>query len=269
MAGIDAIRDIVFVHGIQWKNNKLLVGYSLKTQKLIKKQAPSVNFRFHEVLWSDIVEEDQRKILNGAGLISDIATGNILSNLLTYIQLIGKKTDFNIESSSEAFETKIPDLLKSKKSKHLKNALSAVMDLAFYFSDKYGTLVREKVIETINNASTETAPVLFGHSLGSVILADIIRKESDSIKVGGFVTAGSPLGLFQPDMDHDIFSRFDWINFYDTDDIVCFWNPLKKKGYKNVIDQKIDVHELPVYSHIKYWTNSVIARELADMALTL
>jgi hypothetical protein len=69
-------------------------------------------------------------------------------------------------------------------------------------------------------------------------------------------------------MDSADFAAFDWVNLYDTDDLVGFWNPLRRKGYSSVMDQRIDTHEFPFYSHVKYWTNSLVARELVDQTLT-
>jgi hypothetical protein len=266
---IDAPRDVVFVHGVQWVRDAALKGYSQPLQDLMQNQAPGVRFRFHEVLWSDVVEVDEQKMLAGEGLIKDILTGSYLDALFELLKLIGQKTEFTLKSKDEAFSTKLPNLIQGKGG-FINKALSAILDLAFYFSAAYGPPVREKVRQTINSITPGLPPVLFGHSLGSVILLDIIREDAakNALSVGGFVTAGSPIGLFQPGQDDPKFSSFDWVNCYDTDDLVGFWNPLRRKGYTSVMDQRIDTHEFPFYSHVKYWTNSFVARELVDMSLT-
>lgn len=267
---IDAPRDVIFVHGVQWERDYQLRGYSRPTQDLMRNQAPTVNFRFHEVLWSDVVERDEELLIGGAGVIADILSGNYVGAVFDLFKLIGQRTDFQLTSQEEAFRTPLPALI-SGKGGFMEKALSAVLDIAFYYSDSYGPRIRAKVRETLDPLRGEPAPILFGHSLGSVILLDILREdiERGDLHCGGFVSAGSPIGLFDPDRDRPEFSRLDWVNFYDTDDLVTFWNPLRKRGYLSVSDQRIDTHELPFYSHVKYWTNSVLARELVDKCLTI
>lgn len=267
---IDAPRDVVFVHGVQWERDYQLKGYSRPTQDLMRNQAPTINFRFHEVLWSDVVERDEALIIGGAGVIADILSGNYVGAVFDLFKLIGQRTDFQLASQDEAFRTPLPALIGGKGG-FMAKALSAVLDIAFYFSDHYGPLIRAKVRETLGPLRGGPAPILLGHSLGSVILLDILREDLDrgELHCGGFVSAGSPIGLFYPDRDRPDFAPLDWVNFYDTDDLVTFWNPLRKRGYATVTDQRIDTHELPFYSHVKYWTNSVMARELVDKCLTV
>ena len=267
MALIDAPRDVVFVHGVQWQRDFELKGYSRPTQDLMQNQAPTIRFRFHEVLWSDVVEVDERKLLGGVGVIDDLLTGDLAGAVFDLFKLIGQRTDFKLKSRTEAFKTPLPKLIAAKGG-FIGNALSAILDIVFYFSPTYGPRVRAKVRETLDPLRGGLPPVLFGHSLGSVIILDIIREDLPNAQVGGFVSAGSPIGLFQADMDSTDFAVFDWVNFYDTDDLVGFWNPLRRKGYSSVMDQRIDTHEFPFYSHVKYWTNSLVARELVDQTLT-
>jgi len=267
VALIDAPRDVVFVHGVQWQRDYELKGYSRPTHDLMQNQAPTVRFRFHEVLWSDVVEVDERRLLAGVGVIADLLTGNLRGAIFDLFALIGRRTNFTLQSPSEAFETPLPQLIAAKGG-FIQNALSAILDLVFYFSDTYGPRVRAKVRETLDPLQGGLPPVLFGHSLGSVIILDIIREAIPNVHAGGFVSAGSPIGLFQPSMDRPEFGALDWVNCYDTDDIVGFWNPLRRMGYATVMDQRIDTHELPFYSHVKYWTNSFVARELVDKSLT-
>ncbi|WP_447975191.1 hypothetical protein [Nitrospira sp. Kam-Ns4a] len=266
---IDAPRDLICVHGVQWQRDYEIKGYSRPTQDLMRNQAPTVNFRFHEVLWSDVVERDEQALIAGAGVIADILQGNYAAAVFDLFKLIGQRTDFQLDSQEEAFQTPLPSLIAGKGG-FVEKAVSAILDIVFYFSDLYGPRIRAKVREALDPLRAGPPPILFGHSLGSVILLDIIREDFDNGRahVGGFVSAGSPIGLFYPDRDRPEFAELDWVNFYDTDDLVTFWNPLRKRGYTSVTDQRIDTHELPFYSHVKYWTNSVLARELVDKCLT-
>lgn len=270
MALVDAPRDAIFVHGVQWERDFQLKGYSRPTQDLMRNQAPSVNFRFHEVLWSDVVEEDEQRLIQGAGVIADVLTGDYADAVFRVFKLIGQRTDFDLQSPDAAFKTPLPALIAGKGG-FIEKALSAVLDIVFYFSDAYGPAVRGKVREAMDTAlrgGDRLPPILFGHSLGSVIVLDLIREGLPDVRAGGFVSAGSPIGLFQPNQDRPEFAGLDWINFYDTDDLVGFWNPLRRCGYAHVADQRIDTHEFPFYSHVKYWTNAALARELVDKCLT-
>jgi len=59
VALIDAPRAVVFVHGVQWQRDYELKGYSRPTQDFMQNQAPTVRFRFYEVLWSDVMQENR------------------------------------------------------------------------------------------------------------------------------------------------------------------------------------------------------------------
>ncbi len=148
MALIDAPRDVVFVHGVQWQRDYELKGYSRATQDLMQNQAPTIRFRFHEVLWSDVVEVDERKLLGGVGVIDDLLTGDLAGSAFDLFKLIGQRTDFKLKSRAEAFKTPLPKLI-AVKGGFIGNALSAILDIVFYFSPTYGPRVRAKVRETL------------------------------------------------------------------------------------------------------------------------
>ena len=274
---MQAPRDLIFVHGVQWDHNKDIEGYSEPLQKEMMKQAPSFDFAFHEVLWSDVVEGVEDDIWSGASLIVDVLDQNYAGAVFDLFQLIGQRSEtlqkdqgFQLKNPAEAFSIPLPDLIAGKGG-FMKKAASAVLDVVLYFST-HGQAIRDKVRETLDQARQDPPPIVFGHSLGSVILLDIIRENiarSGDIGVGGFISAGSPIGLFQANRDDAAFARLKWINYYDLDDLVTFWNPLHDKGYQSVRDRRIDTHELLFYSHTKYWDSSELSSELADRCLTI
>lgn len=263
----DLPRDIIFVHGVQWEWDYQLKGYSRPLQNLMRQQAPSFEFTFYEVLWSDVVEQDEQALIAGAGAIADVLKGNYAGAVFDLFKIIGQRSGFSFASQDEAFNTPLNSLISSKGG-FMEKAASAILDIVFYFSDTYGPRIRQKVRDALAQARTNPPPIVFGHSLGSVILLDLIREDLPNLTVGGFVSAGSPIGLFEPNQDDPALAQLRWVNYYDLDDLVTFWNPLEQKGYATVKDRRIDTHELPFYSHVKYWTNSELARELADKGLT-
>jgi len=52
VALIDAPRDVVFVHGVQWQRDYELKGYSRPTQDLMQNQAPTVRPQHPDVALS-------------------------------------------------------------------------------------------------------------------------------------------------------------------------------------------------------------------------
>ena len=201
-------RDIVFVHGVQWESNRNIKGYSDSLQHNIKLNAGSYVFQFHEILWSDIVEDVEQKLLGGGGFIGDFITGDVLNMIFDLYKIIGDKTNFN-GSMDDLKNANLKELINNKGG-FINKALSAVLDLVLYHTAAYGNEIRAEVRKTLHSLENEKPPVLFGHSLGSVILLDILREDIDrnQLHVGGFVTAGSPIGLFRKDKDHPRYKEF-------------------------------------------------------------
>lgn len=85
-----APRDIVFVHGVQWESDRNIKGYSDSLQHNIKLNAGSSTFNFHEVLWSIIVEDVERKFLGGTDVIGAFSQEIILIRYLDSIDCCNK-----------------------------------------------------------------------------------------------------------------------------------------------------------------------------------
>lgn len=101
--------------------------------------------------------------------------------------------------------------------------------------------------------SDDTATVVIGHSLGSVIAYDLIRQEkiaapgTAGTAVHTFVTCGSPLGIPavrramnipEPEL-LAMPAHIKWLNVYDPDDVVTGAAGLAL-GARNVTDVKVD-----------------------------
>lgn len=281
---IDARRTIVFVHGVQWEPNRVLAGYSRPLQQAIERQAPSTRFRFKEVLWSDVVEQKEQEIFEGGRLMDLLmgglpGLGDIVQKLLVHIfnrEGIQFTTDKDASLSS-----KVSNLISGSGQSFKEKAFSAIMDVILYESGvgTYQQDIRDILNETLDKVgkSDDLAPIVYAHSLGSVISYDVLAKRAAMVTtpVLGLITAGSPLGILrrdvknQPEFAKALREQIFWKNYYDADDFLAFWNPLKLFGYRNLVeDFPIDVSQIPFYSHTRYWTNDDIAMDLADLAAT-
>jgi hypothetical protein len=106
-----------------------------------------------------------------------------------------------------------------------------MQDVESYFND---AALRDKAIQRIVDAVNETSDevILLGHSLGTVVAYDALRRHPD-LPVRAYVSLGSPLGLpmvrrsleaggplrFPDDLD-------SWVNVYDKRDFVTGNQPL-------------------------------------------
>ncbi|MFA6013273.1 MAG: hypothetical protein WC799_25005 [Desulfobacteraceae bacterium] len=258
-------QDIVFVHGVQWQRDMQLKGYSRPLQDLIRSQAPTTEFVFYEALWSDVIENKERILISSGETLVKLVKGEVLQALLDFLKVVGHFVGLDsLKNQDKIANSKLSEMMDDPG--WLGRAISVTLDIVLYLSI-YGDDIRSKVREYINKSDN---PVLMGHSLGSVILFDILAEDArnNQLKCRDFLSAASPLGLFKPNEDIATLSTVNWVNLYDPADLVGFWNPLKKWGYTNPLDSRIKTHELPFYSHVKYWTCSSIADELVDMALT-
>lgn len=279
---IDALRTIIFVHGVQWEPDSELAGYSIALQRAIERQAPSTRFRFKEVLWSDVVEEREREIMR-AGKLIELLDGNVtgLADIVQQLlQHIFKRQGIQyLNDKSATLNSKVADLIQGTGQSFKEKAFSAIMDVILYESGigHFQERIRAKVAEALDAVSNELAPVVYAHSLGSAIAYDVLAAQADTVKVPalGFVTAGSPLGILRrniansPQFETALSGPTFWKNYYDADDFLAFWNPLAVFGYRGYVeDRSIDVSTIPFYSHTRYWSSDEIARDLADFAAT-
>lgn len=98
-----------------------------------------------------------------------------------------------------------------------------------------------KVIDDIVVAKLTAEPTLvIGHSLGSVVAYNVIKRQRRTVDLRGFVTVGSPLGLravsVKLGVAENVASPVSWYNAYDERDIVAL-NPLVKPWFP--VDPKI------------------------------
>lgn len=271
---IAAPRSIVIVHGVQWERNAFLKGYSRPLTLRIQGQAPSTRFDFREVLWSDVVEPLEQLISRGVSLASLAGAGSGLLRVTSRLaQSILQRQDDPAKDRpmGELFDHPLRDVLANDANGFLHKALSAVLDVILYESGLFRAAIQKQVTDVLDEFEGKPAPILYGHSLGAQIAFDVLANANRQ-RAFALVTSASPLGLLRRRVDDGRRKRLrelDWVNYYDTDDFLAFWNPLRLFGYREfVTDRSIDASEVPFYSHIKYWGNSAISRELADLATT-
>lgn len=145
--------------------------------------------------------------------------------------------------------------------------------------------IRAQVLNRILNKLPESGRlVIVGHSLGSVIAADLVRRLPVGLDVAGMLTIGSPLanGNFDVDKLRETLKEPPpnlawWVNFWNSHDPVA-----AHRGVSSVfpwmIDFRIQTKASPrVHDAVEYLTNEAVAaaigfalfgsrsRELADI----
>ena len=138
--------------------------------------------------------------------------------------------------------------------------LDRVADVLGYLG-LHGEEIRRIVRETINR---HPYCVLIGHSLGSVIAADILREEQErdnfaTMHVSGFITLGSPLNILG--MRNSMTNRFPfrWYNLFYPTDPVALGRGLSSNRFPSVLNRKLNAHESFVVSHVSYWPSTVVS----------
>lgn len=128
--------------------------------------------------------------------------------------------------------------------------------------------IRAQVLERILSKLPESGRlVIVGHSLGSVIAADIVRRLPVGLEVAGMVTIGSPLanGAFDMDKLRDTLSEPPanlawWVNFWNVADPVAAHRGVSS-AFPWMIDFRINTKTLPLFAHAaaEYLANDAVA----------
>ncbi|HLE88246.1 MAG TPA: hypothetical protein VI727_11345 [Candidatus Brocadiaceae bacterium] len=113
--------------------------------------------------------------------------------------------------------------------------------------------------------------VLVGHSLGSVISADILREEQQTdnfskMPVSAFITIGSPLNLLKMRNPMDKPFPFVWDNFYYPKDPIAVNGDLIKSEFPGVRNHTLSAGETFAVSHTSYWSSTVLASAVYSMS---
>lgn len=222
--------------------------------------------RCHEILWDDVISENQRQLAvilrKGFGLAPEEDRTGLLMKILLFPKrtINWLRTDFAAESIQDILAYRHPEAYRK---------------------------IHQKVLSCI-----ESIPVrgnqahslsLITHSLGTVVGSDFVwdRQKKHgrfhkSWMLGNFFTMGSPLALFVLQFGLEPFKfpiRLEdpdgrWINIYDRDDPIAY--PLKplNQAYDRVVlkDHAVNTGLFGI-AHTRYWkhrpTQQIIARKLA------
>ncbi len=94
-----------------------------------------------------------------------------------------------------------------------------------YRSPDVKAAVQRRVLDSLEHLPDRAQVVILGHSLGSVVAADILKKLPAHLHVAALVTIGSPLGSISSFRNHDLddfpLDRISaWVNVFDPRDPV-------------------------------------------------
>ncbi|MEU7872398.1 hypothetical protein [Dactylosporangium sp. NPDC049140] len=134
---------------------------------------------------------------------------------------------------------------------------------AYLHRPDLGKVIRAKV----RAAVTPGTRVLFGHSLGSVVAYDMLRRGT--ITADALVTAGSPLGWASVRKALSDTGRLDaavvgsWRNVYDPNDAVTAGRGLAGLG-ADITDEKADNGWQDAHGAVRYLSSAAAGRALGD-----
>lgn len=158
----------------------------------------------------------------------------------------------------------------------------------FVYLDKRGTPEKPgKILEDVlaNLRAAEAARqdgddrlIVIGHSLGGVIMYDLLTYFAPDVKVDQFVTVGSQVALFaemdlygakllnpsiNPDKDRleRPASAARWLNVYDTNDVFSF---CAEKVFNGVVDYRFDTGYGLLEAHGGYFARPSFYKRLAS-----
>jgi len=184
------------------------------------------------------------------------------------------------QASPDKARTRMPGVLRAVDRCFPAGGILAFGDLAQvrrYLSDPE---IKARVDAAVDTAVTPQCRVLIGHSLGSVVAFEYLRRHPEA-RLELLVTLGSPLGLNlvrrrMPDPAYGADSGVppsvrSWVNVYDTRDPVACAGPLARwwPGVRDCppVDNGRDAHAATAYLG-KQATGQAVLEALPDLAVT-
>ncbi|MDX2549054.1 endopeptidase [Streptomyces sp. WI04-05B] len=146
--------------------------------------------------------------------------------------------------------------------------VTGLREVRFYL--KHLNLASQVHDHVLKAFSDDTATVIIGHSLGSVIAYDLIRQKkiaAPGTAVHTFVTCGSPLGIPavrramnipEPEL-LAMPAHIKWLNVYDPDDVVTGAAGLAL-GARNVTDVEVDNGNIDPHAALAYLRTLPVAQ---------
>jgi len=144
--------------------------------------------------------------------------------------------------------------------------LDVLLDVPFYLAAT-GEGIRRRVRSVI---AAHPGCIVVGHSLGSVIAADVLaRSFSPSgvpLDVAGLVTIGSPLNLLGLRLAMREEFPFVWSNYRYGADPICFSGNLNTDEFPGVRNFSLSSNEGFGVAHTHYWSSQVVANSIRRMS---
>ena len=158
--------------------------------------------------------------------------------------------------------------------------LDLTLDLPLYLGEPRGTRIREVVIGKIKETMEKNGSVvLIGHSLGSVIAYDVVKRNIEDgkpLNIKTLITMGSPLkwvtdirraenGDTSPIAPSMLsLPGVRWINIYDKEDPIALKDELPDTMFCDVENVQIESGKTFIEAHTCYWTHSEVASIVGD-----
>ena len=278
-----SVVNVIVIHGIG-NLRAASATYSQPLQERIRKYFGSADpdaIAFHEVNWSDIGGAEEMDLINNKHVLPDASLPGA-GSLWPPNHAIGEVLDSFTNISEQA----------------RRYLLLSVGDALIYLTKPGGEQIRQRLIDKViavreqlirERPGRQQYVSIVAHSLGSVVAYDVCAlfgtRYRDAVKglgLSNFFTMGSPLALFTlmqyggaaPHYaDRGVFlDRPDgsgrWINFYDQQDPIAFplrdvYPPLIGVPGRDYVIRDRRVQTGTFHAHVNYFTNDVVAREIA------
>jgi pimeloyl-ACP methyl ester carboxylesterase len=139
--------------------------------------------------------------------------------------------------------------------------------------------IRRRTVDLLKKADSRPH-IVVSHSMGTVIAYDCLKRVADCPEVDGLITLGSPLGLdevqdkLRPGWSRDQGFphekvKGDWVNVFDSFDVVCGLDPHLAGDYGRTGTpvKDVAVHNPGAWRHsaTKYYRQPLLRRELRRM----
>lgn len=239
---------VVVVHGIGYGTNQDRAGFSLE-------------------LSTDVHESVRPVTRVGAFEKVQSASGDAPGNGIWWTEGLWETVNDHVDKVTE---TALKACIPGPPADWFGKVLDLLGDVPLYLGP-HGDRIRAVVKQVIQ---LFPGCIVVGHSLGSVIVADILSeaRATDnfaSLPVSGLITLGSPLNLLgmRRPMAGDGPFPFRWYNLWYPPDPVTLGKPLNTSQFPGVTNRKLNAGESFVVAHTSYWSSVAVANVVYQLSV--